>query len=422
MANIYSQTNSDGKLEKWPLRLIVSAGEQPLPKISDIGVASLKIHYCLWNEEEYNEKLSVPPVIDDIPSLQKNTIVFPSEGNFPWSIFSNDSVMWETQISQDEFENAYCLMIWADPIGSAAFFDGSQYWKGVLRIDDMSTLKDNKKDEGKNYVNHITEVNLKISQGVISYFIDLVEKYSSDSFNELKLIHDEIKKGNRNALGRLGVMGLSIGDNDTCYMSMAVDVYEAKNRNDTGRKEDLYDGNYYNEQRKVAFGPDGGCINNNPIYYDPDHTTPFSPYFAVKVKWGQSNISIYDFKSPIKQLYAEMIRIGNDGRIYSNEGFSNLNWGIIGKQLELTSKDMKGFAALDPRSNHDEHDDAATDMGYEIAGSATSDKNYPVKFDRRTLFFLTLKSLRENDLFTCLGAETYKAKQEALKTDQQTKR
>lgn len=23
-------------------------------------------------------------------------------------------------------------------------------------------------------------------------------------------------------------MGLSIGDNDTCYMSMAVDVYEAK--------------------------------------------------------------------------------------------------------------------------------------------------------------------------------------------------
>ncbi|EEV0688523.1 hypothetical protein EWN51_005060, partial [Escherichia coli] len=184
MANIYSQTNSDGKLEKWTLRLIVSAGEHPLPKISDIGVASLKIHYCLWNEEEYNEKLSVPPVIDDIPSLQKNTIVFPSEGNFPWSIFSNDSVMWETQISQDEFENAYCLMIWADPIGSAAFFDGSQYWKGVLRIDDMSTLKDNKKDEGKNYVNHITEVNLKISQGVISYFIDLVEKYSSDSFNE----------------------------------------------------------------------------------------------------------------------------------------------------------------------------------------------------------------------------------------------
>lgn len=53
---------------------------------------------------------------------------------------------------------------------------------------------------------------------------------------------------------------------------------------------------------------------------------------------GQSNISIYDFKSPIKQLYAEMIRIGNDGRIYSNEGFSNLNWGLLENNSNLQVK------------------------------------------------------------------------------------
>ncbi|AXC86785.1 hypothetical protein HB464_002448 [Salmonella enterica subsp. salamae] len=413
MWNIFSNITEDNELEQWKIRIKIDKGKQPLPNITDIGTETLIIGYCLWNQTEYDEKLSVAPIIDDIPSLRKNTIVFPREGAFAWSILNNGSFLWESKITKKEFETAYCFMVWADPIGSAAFFDDSNYWKGVLRIEDNSLVKHDEKGNG--YINHIIEINLNIAQGVISYFIDLVEKFSTGSFDELKLIHDEVKGGNIDALGKLGVMGPSLGDNDTCIMAGAIDAYEYGNRVTTGRKEDLYDFNYYNEQRKIAFNSEDGCINEHPDYNNPDHTTVFSPYAAMKVKWGQSNISIYDFKTPIKQLYAEMIRIGNDGRIYSNEGFSNINWGIVGRQLELEKGKANFYAALDPRSSNDAHDEKATNTGYEMVEKAALDKKFPVKLDRKILFSLTLKALRENDLFTCLGAEMYKEKQLAEK-------
>ncbi|WP_312817378.1 hypothetical protein [Atlantibacter subterraneus] len=409
MSNIYSNITNDGKLEKWIIKLTISKGDQPLPKSYDIGTDALTISYCLWDESTYNEKLSILPKIYDIPSLIKNSISFPCHGTLLCSVSENPIVRM-MEITKEEFNKSYCLIIWADPIGSTAFLDDNdKRWKGVLKKNKVSLFK--KDDEGDGYINHIIELNLKMAQGVISYFIDLVEEFSTGSFDELRLIHDEIMKGNMDALGKLGVMGPSLGDNDTCIMAGAIDIYEYGNRLKTGRKEDLYDFNYYNEQRKIAFKSDDGCLNEHQDYNNPDHTTAFSPTSSMQVKWGQSNISIYDFKTPIKQLYAEMIRIGNDGRIYSNEGFSNINWGIIGRQLEFEKGKANFYAALDPRSNNDLHDEKATNIGYEMAEKAALDKNFPVKLDRKSLFSLTLKALRENDLFTCLGAEMYKEKQ-----------
>ncbi|HCM1955143.1 TPA: hypothetical protein N3A08_004255 [Salmonella enterica subsp. salamae serovar 9,46:z4,z24:z39:z42] len=88
-----------------------------------------------------------------------------------------------------------------------------------------------------------------------------------------------------------------------------------------------------------------------------------------------------------------MIRIGNDGRIYSNEGFSNINWGIVGRQLELEKGKANFYAALDPRSSNDAHDEKATNTGYEMVEKAALDKKFPVKLDRKILFSLTLKAL-----------------------------
>lgn len=48
-----------------------------------------------------------------------------------------------------------------------------------------------------------------------------MEKYSTGSFDELKLIHDEVKGGNIDALGKLGVMGPSLGDSQIlAYMTL----------------------------------------------------------------------------------------------------------------------------------------------------------------------------------------------------------
>lgn len=282
----------------------------------------------------------------------------------------------------------------------------------------LNILPSKKAEEetNNNNVNHVIEARINIAQSVISYFIDLVQEFSMDNYKELKDIHDDLAQGKLSALGKLGVMGPSLGINDTCFEAGAIDNFEAVRHNKFGFGVDLYDYQYYEEQRKKVFGPEGNCIEfSSGIPYASHNNTggnvSHTKYYNNKVEWNQngSAISIYDFKTPIKKLYAEMIRIGNDGRIYSNEGFSNINWGVIGRQLNLKKGDANYFAALDPFSSNEPHDDSATDIGYEIADTLTDEfSDIPAKLDRHAIFLLVLKSLTENDYFTYLGAECSK--------------
>lgn len=415
MSNTFSNKNDDGKMERWFLRLILSEKDQPLPNVVDIGTNTLTIQYCLYNKDEFHEKIPDSIIIDNVPSLEKNTIEFPFEGGWSWTVTGGDTKLPDTMISMEEFQNAYCLIVWADPVGSAAFWDaGQKCWKGVLRIIDILSFSVPDEKEGDN-INHIIEVRLNIAQGVISYFIDLVQTYSSNHYKELKEIHDGIADNKMNFLGRLGVMGPSLGSNDTCFEAGGIDNYESLRSNKF--HADLYDYQYYEEQREKVFGQDGNCIEILPVipyssYNNGSGGVYHTKYYSNKVEWNQSGstISIYDFKTPIKKLYAEMIRIGNDGRIYSNEGFSNINWGIIGRQLELEKGDMNYIAALDPFSSNEPHDVLATDVGFEIADVIVDNNGgFPAKLDRHSLFLLVLKALRENDYFTYLGAECAKS-------------
>ncbi|EBR4600436.1 hypothetical protein B2J39_19615, partial [Salmonella enterica] len=142
MSNTFSRKNNAGELERWFLKISISKGQQPLPNMTDIGINSLQVNYCLWSKKEYDEQFPVPLKIDKIYNLEKNTKLYPSEGAFPWVISAEESNSWKVQISEEEFDNANYLMVWADPIGSAAFFDSdSNYWKGVLRINISSSKK-----------------------------------------------------------------------------------------------------------------------------------------------------------------------------------------------------------------------------------------------------------------------------------------
>ncbi|ELI0424158.1 hypothetical protein Q8V11_000807 [Salmonella enterica] len=416
MSNTFSRKNNAGELERWFLKISISKGQQPLPNMTDIGINSLQVNYCLWSKKEYDEQFPVPLKIDKIYNLEKNTKLYPSEGAFPWVISAEESNPWKVQISEEEFDNANYLMVWAGPIGSAAFFDSdSSYWKGVLRIN-ISSSKKVEEENNSNNINHIIEVNLNIAQSVISYFIDLVQEFSTNNYKELKKIHDDLAQGQLSALGKLGVMGPSLERNDDCLDAGKIDNFEAFRHNKFGFGVDLYDYQYYEEQRRKVFGPDGNCIDISSdipytSYSDINGGFSHTKYYNNTVGWNQSGsaISIYDFKTPIKKLYAEMIRIGNDGRIYSNEGFSNINWGIIGRQLNLEKGDTNYFATLDPFSSNEPHDELATDIGYEIADTVADEfSEFPAVLDRRAVFLLVLKSIRENDYFTYLGAECAK--------------
>lgn len=284
----------------------------------------------------------------------------------------------EFPITKSEYDEAYSLVIWADPFASASFFwEGN--WRGVLIIEEVSKYKH---DVSEGAVNkHIIDVTVQVAQSVISYFLDLVETYTTPSFEPLKELHDAIKENNNtDAMGRLGVMGVSIGQNNSI---------DYATRNNSREKivdpfgDDLYDKDYWISESKKAKD-------------------------SSDVKWGESNISIYDFKVPINSLYGSMMRIGNDGRIYSNEGFSNLNWGIVGYQLEIDPEKMIEYAHMDITSGDQTHDDEATMDGQkaaEIAANTSTDK--PRALDRRALFLFTVNAISSNDLYTHVGVAKY---------------
>lgn len=364
-----------------------------LPNGFDIGISKLSINYCLWNKDEHFDKLSVAPSMYDIPSLEKNSIIFSSEGLLMWDINSSDPVKLEFSITEDEFDNAYTFIVWADPLATASFYDDEKYWKGVLIKEDINAHKKDEELDGG--INHIIDMKVKIGQSVVSYFIDLVQKYSTDSFEELKYFRERVGRGEMDALGRLGVMGPSIEDNDTCSKAFGINAFEGVFGD---RGVDLYDYDYYKSEHNKVFGPDDECN--------------ISGFHSEAVKWGQSNISIYDFKFPIKELYGSMFRIGNDGRIYSNEGLSNLNWGIVGRQAGLEQGVVGRFAAMDPRSQNDDHDDLAAKEGHDIAERAATSSTLPASLSRRTLFFQVLTKITSNDLFTCAGAQRHKLEKE----------
>lgn len=377
MGNIYSSTNGDIK-EYWILKITLSAGEQPLPNVTDFGRETIGINYCLYKKDEFNKKIPIRPTLRDIDTVEKNSIIFEGECAQQWKVSAQSPMPFEFPITKSEYDEAYSLVIWADPFASASFFwEGN--WRGVLIIDNISQYKH---DELDGMVNkHLIDITVKVAQSVISYFLDLVETYTTPNFEPLKELHDDIKDhNNTDAMGKLGVMGVSIGQNNSI---------DYATRNNSGEKivdpfgDDLYDKDYWISESKKAKD-------------------------SSDVKWGESNISIYDFKVPINSLYGSMMRIGNDGRIYSNEGFSNLNWGIVGYQLEVGPDRMIKYAHMDITSGDQAHDDEATRDGQkaaEIAANTSSDK--PRTLDRRELFLFIVNAISSNDLYTHVGVAKY---------------
>lgn len=377
MGNIYSSKTDDIK-ECWVLKITLSAGEQPLPNVTDFGRATIAVNYCLYNKSEYDKKLPVTPNLHDIETIEKNSVIFEGECAQQWKVSAQSPMPFEFPLTKSEYDEAYSVVIWADPFASAAFFREGN-WRGVLIIEEVSKYKHDVSEEAVN--KHIIDVTVQVAQSVISYFLDLVETYTTPNFEPLKELHDAIKENNdTDAMGKLGVMGVSIGQNNSI-------IYAT--RNNAGEKtvdpfgDDLYDKDYWVSESKKAKD-------------------------SSDVKWGESNISIYDFKVPINSLYGSMMRIGNDGRIYSNEGFSNLNWGIVGYQLEVGPEKMIEYAHMDITSGDQTHDDEATRDGQkaaEIAANTSSDK--PGALDRRKLFLFVVNAISSNDLYTHVGVAKY---------------
>lgn len=379
MSDFFSENNC-GVLERWFVRIDCELGEQPLPNVIDVGLESILVNYSLFDKEKSDDKFETAIDVKDMISLEKNSIMFESKGGLPWQVNGQGTMSLEFPITKKEFEETYTIVIWADPFGSAAFY-AEGYWKGVVIIKKIARFKIEETDGSTK--KNILNIKLKIAQSVISYFIDLVEKYTSPSFPVLQRMHDALINGDRSVLGMLGVMAPSIGYNDNSLYATGINTAEVF-YGESG--VDLYDGYYWVFERVMS-----------------------GKLFTIE--WGDCNISIYDFKAPIRKLYAEVMRIGNDGRLYSNEGFSNLNWGIVGYQLELGPERMIKFAHMDPSSENQDHDDAATRDGQSAGEKASKQvytrdsepEKYPKEFDRRKLFLFITKVISENDLYTYLG-------------------
>lgn len=394
MGNIYS-SKIGGIKECWVLKITLNAGDQPLPNIADFGRATIGINYCLYNESEHKKKLPVTPDLHHIETIERNSVSFDGECAQQWKVSAQSPMPFEFPLTKSEYDEAYSVVIWADPFASAAFFREGN-WRGVLIIDKISQYKH---DESDGVVNkHVIDITVKIAQSVISYFLDLVETYTTPNFKPLKEIHDAIKRGDRDAIGKLGVLGVSIGSNNNLDYATRNDIGDGIINPLDG---DLYDKDYWISESKRTKNP-------------------------YNIKWGESDISRYDFKAPISKLYGAMMRIGNDGRIYSNEGFSNLNWGIVGYQLEVGSDRMIKYAHMDVTSGDQTHDDVATRDGQkaaEIAANTSTGEpaTYPKILDRRALFLFTVNAISTNDLYTHVGVSKYQKQREAQREKERQK-
>lgn len=370
-------------LERWTLRVMPTAGTLP-PNTNDFGANSIMLHFCLYNEEEYNKKLSIPPAIRKIENLRANSIFFDSEGHFPWIV--GEAGKLEHPITKEEYDNAYSLIIWSEPLGSAAFQDGN-FRRGVL-----IKLELTRKDEVvSNILNHVIEVELEITESVISYFIDLVMAYSSKKSEFLVGLCKDINNNatRAQAFGKLGVISPSIGENNTEWLAGRNNLAELHYGTfyDSGNEIDLFDLDFWYSE-----------------YAHKEGDT---------LRWGESEISRYDFKAPINQYYGTMFRIGNDAKIYSNEGLSNLDWGILSYQTGIGPDKAKIFANMDPKSRDEIQDDIATDEGYKLAIDSAIDSNKPVSFDRRKLFMNTIKTIqRAGGYYTHLEVQLRNKKEE----------
>lgn len=377
-------------LERWILR-VIPEGIQPLPNTTDFGCDSITFQFCLYNKKEHDEKFSKPLSINNVEALRANSILFDCEGHFIWKVGSSGKL--EYPITKEEYNNAYSLIIWSNPFGSAAFKDGA-YRKGVF----IATSLKKTEEVRSNVLTHVIEMELKIIESVISFFIDLVIENSSGKSEFLKGLCDGLNnnKTRLKAFGKLGVISPSIGSNNTKWLA---------NRNNTA--ENIY-GTYYDSDTEVDL-------------YDLDFW--YSEYAKKKgdeLQWGDTKISIYDFKEPIRQHYGAMLRIGNDAKIYSNEGFSNLDWGILSYQVGIGPDNAKTFANMDPSSRDEIQDDIATDEGYKLAINSVSSNEKPVFFDRRKLFLNTVKTIqRTGGYYTHLEVQIHneeeKAREERLR-------
>lgn len=138
--SVFFSENKNGVLERWFLNIDFHSGDQPLPNAIDFGMPSILINYALYNQDEAISNFQVKVNLEDISTLQKNSIMFDSQGGLPWPVSGQSTSPLEFPITQKEFDEAYAIAIWADPFGSAAFF-GEGYWKGVLIVNENKQIQ-----------------------------------------------------------------------------------------------------------------------------------------------------------------------------------------------------------------------------------------------------------------------------------------
>lgn len=371
---------------RWIVR-VIPEGIQPLPNTTDFGSDSITLQFCIYNKKEHDEKFSKPLSIDNVEGLSSNSILFDSDGQFIWKVGNSDKL--EYPITKEEYNNAHCLIIWSDPFGSAAFKDGT-YRKGVFITKAFKKTAELK----SRIMTHVIEVELQVIESVISFFIDLVIENSSGESEFLKGLCDGLNNNETRLkeFGKLGVISPSIGANNTKFLSII-----------NNSAEKIY-GTYYDSDTEVD-------LYDLDFWYDE-----YAKKKDGELQWGDTKISLYDFKEPIGQHYGAMLRIGNDAKIYSNEGFSNLDWGILSYQTGIGSDNAKMLANMDPSSRDEIQDDIATDEGYELAMDSASSNEKPVFFDRRKLFLNTVKTIqRTGGYYTHLEVQIHNEKEKARK-------
>jgi len=338
----------------------------PAPVYPDFSSAPLKVCAVYFTDAQMNSlgltTFRDPYKIGDIGSNKGRSKVIPGiDGSVT---VSSGSIVLAFPLTDAQFNDPKPgLFIYCEPLGAAALRCTAidKYKRGLLyEVRDLKKFKSTSPTYNQAFV-----LNVEVFKSVVSHTVDRMQGFTHGNYSPI----DEIRnmEDREAATARLGA--LAVGD-VAPWKAQAGDIILS------GRKNN-YDYTY------ATNNPDKAGI----LDLKPDIGTIDKQYQGL---------------TPYKasQDYGDVVTIGNNGRLYSRDVFSNLNWGYVGNYAGFQADELNRLANLDPTSTAVPQDDLSTIRGHQIAKDADDKmegKGANVCLAPRPVIFRHLVSILDTD-------------------------
>lgn len=353
----------------------------PAPVFDDWGGTDVTVHATYLTQSELDSDryqrfnqgqwISEPGSSDLLASLEGRSVIIEGpEGSEPVS--SGGTATLQFELTEEEYSDPGVIFMWASPLGAVTLkAEGIGLPAGLLKVYDLAQYKKTTPmltpGGGLAVVRTISfhvELFISVTSFTINHIIN--RNHGGDDFI------DSIREGISNSNTREGAIadfgGISAPENQRTMLLGSVDLPDWA----AHTAANVYDG---------TAGPDGNMYSPPPRGYD----------------------GALDLKPEIRALFGNYNTVGNNGKIYRADVFSNTSWGYTGQYVGLTANELVRFQEMDPNSVSHAQDNITTPHGVifnEVIGDPPENSEL-----RRQLFAVYVRFLDTYESWTAIWAE-----------------